>query len=369
MMRDLAFYILQNDSGTPPAKQLYLYRAGQNLEEVPKEWKAISKALRLSLKRNKLERLPGSFYAPELVSLLLGGNPIQCVPASFLSNFPKLRVLDLRHGHFDSLPEELGDLKALVCLDLSYCVNLKNLPDTVGKLHVLKCLVLYQCWGLNYLPSGVGCLTSLQVLHTRGCDNLTWAEHTPPGMARAESLGHAYPTIPASLEDICGLVVLTQLSICGKEGPGLELPHSISALTKLKVLHLQLDEVKTLPAEMPYWFTQLQELDLWGFESLEYLPSSFTCRGAFPALIKFRLRACPRLVEFPEVHEGALPQLQTLDFSGCESLGTLPLSLEVLTSLRKLIVSDCDLTLQDSCRTNCENSSIWRRFDIQYDEF
>jgi Leucine-rich repeat (LRR) protein len=369
VIRDLAFYILNNDSGTPPAKQLYLYRAGQNLEEVPKEWKAISKALRLSLKRNKLERLPGSFYAPELVSLLLGGNPIQCVPASFLSNFPKLRVLDLRHGHFDSLPEELGDLKALVCLDLSYCVNLKNLPDTVGKLHVLKCLVLYQCWGLNYLPSGVGCLTSLQVLHTRGCDNLTWAEHTPPGMARAESLGHAYPTIPASLEDICGLVVLTQLSICGKEGPGLELPHSISALTKLKVLHLQLDEVKTLPAEMPYWFTQLQELDLWGFESLEYLPSSFTCRGAFPALIKFRLRACPRLVEFPEVHEGALPQLQTLDFSGCESLGTLPLSLEVLTSLRKLIVSDCDLTLQDSCRTNCENSSIWRRFDIQYDEF
>jgi Leucine-rich repeat (LRR) protein len=369
VMRDLAFYILKNDSGTSPAKQLYLYRAGQNLEEIPQEWKAISEALRLSLKRNKLQQLPGSFYAPELVSLLLGGNPIQFVPASFLSNFPKLRVLDLRHEHFYSLPEELGDLKDLVCLDLSYCVNLKNLPDTVGKLHVLKCLVLYQCWGLNYLPSGVGCLTSLQVLHTRGCDNLTWAEHTPPGMARAESLGHAYPTIPASLEDICGLVVLTQLSICGKEGPGLELPHSISALTKLKVLHLQLDKVKTLPAEMPYWFKQLQELELWGFESLEYLPSSFTCHGAFPALIKFRLRACPRLLEFPEVHEGALPQLQTLDFSGCESLGTLPLSLEVLTSLRKLIVSDCDLTLKDSCRKYCEKSSIWSRFHIQYDEF
>jgi hypothetical protein len=29
VMRDLAFYILENDSGTPPAKQLYLYRAGQ----------------------------------------------------------------------------------------------------------------------------------------------------------------------------------------------------------------------------------------------------------------------------------------------------------------------------------------------------
>jgi disease resistance protein RPS2 len=35
VMRDLAFYILENESGTPPAKQLYLYRAGQNLEEIP----------------------------------------------------------------------------------------------------------------------------------------------------------------------------------------------------------------------------------------------------------------------------------------------------------------------------------------------
>ncbi len=30
MMRDLAFYILENDSGAPAAKQLYFYRAGQN---------------------------------------------------------------------------------------------------------------------------------------------------------------------------------------------------------------------------------------------------------------------------------------------------------------------------------------------------
>ncbi|KAH8936898.1 hypothetical protein BDL97_17G110700 [Sphagnum fallax] len=359
VMRDLAFYILENDSGTPPAKQLYLYRAGQNLEEIPQEWKAISKALRLSLKSNKLKRLPGSFYAPELVSLLLGGNPIQCVPASFLRSFPKLRVLDLSFGEFDSLPKELGDLKDLVCLDLSYCYNLKILPDTVGKLHVLKCLVLRQCWGLNYLPSGVVGLTSLQVLHIMGCDALTWAEHTPSGMARAESLGHTYPTIGASLEDICGLVVLTELSICGTKDPRLELPHNISALTKLKFLHLELYEAKTLPAEMPYWFKQLQELELWGFQSLEYLPSSFTHRGAFPALIKFQLYWCSMLVEFPEVDEGALPQLRTLDFSGCESLGTLPLSLEVLTSLRKLIVSDCDLTLKDSCRKYCEKSSIW----------
>jgi Leucine-rich repeat (LRR) protein len=58
-------------------------------KKISQEWKAISKALRLSLKRNNLKRLPGSLYAPELVSLLLGGNPIQFVPESFFSNFPK----------------------------------------------------------------------------------------------------------------------------------------------------------------------------------------------------------------------------------------------------------------------------------------
>jgi len=129
-------------------------------------------------------------------------------------------------------------------------------------------------------------------------------------MVRAESLGHVYPTVGASLEDICGLVVLTELKIFGNEhDPGVvEVPHNISALTKLKLLQVCLD-IKTLPAEMPYWCIQLQELDLYGCVTLEYLPRSFTCCGAFPALIAFQLNDCP-LVEFPEVDEGALPKLQ-----------------------------------------------------------
>jgi hypothetical protein len=165
-------------------------------------------------------------------------------------------------------------------------------------------------------------------------------------MARAESLGHVYPTVRASLEDICGLVALTELHILGNIDPRVELPHNMSALTKLKVLELGLENIKTLPAGMPYWFTQLQELHLWDFLSLEYLPRSFTRCGAFPALINFRMCNCLILVEFPEVDDGALPKLRTLEFDSCDSLGTLPLSLEVLTSLRKLILPDCEETLR-----------------------
>ncbi|KAH9536435.1 hypothetical protein CY35_17G108700 [Sphagnum magellanicum] len=334
VMRDLAFYILENDSGTPPAKQLYLYRAGQSLEEFPQEWEVILKAQKLSLERNKLKRLPRRFCAPDLLSLVLCGNPIVSLPGSFLSSFGKLRVLDLCGGAFQNLPEELGDLKDLVWLNLSGCDNLEILPDAVRKLHVLKCLDLCDCQTLKYLPSGVVGLTSLQVLCTLGCKNLTWAEHTPLGMATAESLCHVYPTVGASLEDICGLGVLTKLRLSGKTV--VELPHNISALTKLKFLELRLENVKTLPAEMPYCFIQLQELHLFGLQSLEYLPRSFTCSGAFPALIKFRISCCWNLVEFPEVDEGALPKLRTLQFDDC-ALGTLPFSLKVLTSLRNLI--------------------------------
>jgi hypothetical protein len=361
VMRDLAFYILENDSGTPPAKQLYLYRAGQNLEEFPQEWEAILEAQRLSLQRNKLERLPDRrICAPELLSLLLGGNPIVSLPGSFLRSFQKLRVLDLSGGDFWYLPEELGDLKHLVWLDLSNCENLETLPDTVRKLHVLKHLNLLECVSLRYLPSGVVGLTSLEDLCITHSDELIWAKNTASGMARAQSLHDTFPTVGASLEDICGLAILRKLRIFGKIDGEMELPHTISALTNLKILELALENVKTLPAGMAYSLKQHQELTLYDMQRLEYLPRSFTSCYAFPALIEFRIDMCSSLVEFPEVEEGALPNLRILLFDMCYSLETLPLSLELLTSLRSISLINFGEKMKDGCRKNCEKSSIWR---------
>ncbi|CAK9876702.1 unnamed protein product [Sphagnum jensenii] len=367
VMRDLAFYILEKDSGTPPAKQLYLYGAGQYLEEFPQEWEVILKAQRLSLQFNNLTRLPERrICAPELLSLLLTWNPIVLVPGSFLSSFQKLRVLDLSGGDFWYLPEELGDLKHLVWLELSNCENLETLPDAVRKLHMLKHLNLLECVSLKYLPSGIVGLTSLEDLCTISCLKLIWAKHTASGMAVPQSLCDISPTVGASLEDIGGCAVLTNLRISGKIDRGMELPHNISALTNLKILELRLVNVKTLPAGMAYSLKQLQELRLYEVRSLEYLPRSFTSRDAFPALTYFSLMLCSSLVEFPEVDEGALPNLRTLAFVGCGSLGTLPLSLELLSSLREVYVHCCGETVKDSCRINCEKSSIWRTLDISH---
>jgi Leucine-rich repeat (LRR) protein len=365
VMRDLAFYLLKNDCGTPHAENLYVYRPDQNLDEVPKECTKILKALRLSLAINKLEKIPESLYAPRLVTLLLGRNPIISLPAKFASNFPNLTVLNLRDVQFRYLPDELGDLKNLTFLDLSNCYNLKILPDTVRKLHKLKFLILDECWSLKYLPSGVNDLTSLQVLHTAHCYSLTWAEHTLSNVARGKFLDHVQPTVEASLVDICGLVHLTELTISADIFAVVKLeklPHNIFTLTKLKLLQVCLN-IRALPAEMVYRCMQLQEFELCSSE-LKYLPSSFTCCGPFPTLVELKL-CCYNLVKFPEVDEGAMSKLRTLDLTGCSSLKTVPLSLERLPSLKSLIVNNMDF-LKQSCKINCDKSAIWSMWHIQY---
>jgi hypothetical protein len=372
VMRDLAVYLLENNCGTPHSKQPYLYRAGQNLEEIPQEWKAISQppesecttileALRLSLDTNKFETLP-EFYAPELVFLLLGWNPIVSLPADFSNYFPKLRILNLRNGQFRSLPDAVGDLKNLICLDLSNCHQLETLPETISKFCKLKFLILDDCWSLKYLPSGLMLLTSLQVLHTAHCGRLKWAEHTLSHLLPHPGYGHLYSTVGASLENLCRLVHLTELTIFAEEYPLVlnlyklpqnELPPNMCSLTKLRLLQICM-EMNNFPAEIPCRCMELQELELYS-STLISLPPSFTAHGAFPALVRLNL-SCPNLAIFPEVEEGAFPKLQILDVSGCPFWPSFR-SVKLLSSLRSLILGKCEWYIS-------EISSIWEKRDI-----
>jgi Leucine-rich repeat (LRR) protein len=368
VMRDLAFYIVKNDSGVPSAELLYLYQPGQNLKFLPQGLEGTleqpSKVCRLSLYQNKLEYLPENLYAPELVCLLLGANPMYDLDSS-LNSFPNLRILDLRNGKFTSLPDEIGELEDLVYLDLSECLDLRTIPETVRNLHKLKCLMICHCLDLTYLPSGVVGLTSLQKLDTKSCIYLRWAEQRSSSTAGAEFPDHDYATNRASFENICELSSLTELSIWEV----VKIPHNISALSNLKILHLKLRNLTTLPVNMPHWLMQLQELFIVDEERFIYrpkslrlwnLPKSFTRCGAFPALINLKIH-CTSLLEFPEVEDGALSKLRILQFDNCYRLEKLPLSLNYLTSLKKLILCGRSRSgLYISCRQNCEKSEIWR---------
>jgi hypothetical protein len=352
VMRDLAFYILQIDGRTTPSQQLALYQAGQNLTEFPPKWitecKQPLKAHRLSLHQNKLKTLPSTFCAPQLLTLLPGYNEISDVPAGFLKGIQNLRVLDLCHGRFQYLPEELGNLRHLVYLNLSNNSRLQELPESIENLRMLRHLTLSHCSRLRYLPSGVVGLKSLQVLDTESCIFLTWCVRT------------------VSLENISGFKVLTHLCIEGANCEHVLLPDNISALTKLEDLRLyRFPNLKTFPAWMPD-FKKLRSLTVAWCSRLERLPDSFTCGGAFPALIELKLMNCHNLVEFPEVEGAAVPKLQTLVLTGSHSLGSLPLSLEVLTNLRNLHLRKCTEDLRLSCIKNRKNSLIWRSFRIKF---
>jgi hypothetical protein len=168
-----------------------------------------------------------------------------------------------------------------------------------------------------------------------------------------------------SLENISGYKVLTDLRIHGENCQHVLLPGNISALTNLENLRLHsFLNLKTLRAWMPD-FKKLRSLTVtWCFH-LERLPGSFTHCGAFPALIELKLEECIFFVEFPEVEGGAIPKLQTLVLKCCDSLKSLPLSLEVLANLRNLDLQDCGEQLKRSCMKNRENSPIWRSFRIR----
>jgi hypothetical protein len=101
---------------------------------------------------------------------------------------------------------------------------------------------------------------------------------------------HLYSTVGASLEDICGLHLLTELTIFAEsehpvlvefELPQSELPHNISALTKLQLVQVSLN-IESLPAELSDRCIHLKELEI-SSPILKYLPTSFMSRGAFPA--------------------------------------------------------------------------------------
>jgi hypothetical protein len=97
--------------------------------------------------------------------------------------------------------------------------------------------------------------------------------------------------------------------------------------------------------------------------SIKELPQSFTRRGAFPALDLFDV-AQSKLVEFPEVEEGAMPKLQSLDFNDCIFLHTLPASISLLTNIQTIDLGSKNEKLITSCKTNFKNSTIRKKIIV-----
>merc|ERR1712032_1016153 len=63
-----------------------------------------------------------------------------------------LRWLNLSQNDFTTLPDSLGQLRALTSLCLNRCYSLTRLPDSIGQLQKLQYLFSAECSSLTELP-------------------------------------------------------------------------------------------------------------------------------------------------------------------------------------------------------------------------
>ncbi|KAL3740361.1 hypothetical protein ACJRO7_021612 [Eucalyptus globulus] len=73
--------------------------------------------------------------------------------------------------HLRELPAKIGKLKALQQLDLRHTTSLSTLPNSIGSLENLEILDISYS-GIEELPNGIRSLRKLRELHAYGCRNL-----------------------------------------------------------------------------------------------------------------------------------------------------------------------------------------------------
>ncbi|CAB4297984.1 unnamed protein product [Prunus armeniaca] len=96
-----------------------------------------------------------------------------------------IRTLNLSGNSIKELPEEIGELKHLRHIDLSFNCILEKLPDTICGLYNLSTLRLVWCSELKKLPENMGNLINLKHLYVLLCGRLA---SFPKGIGRLTSL-------------------------------------------------------------------------------------------------------------------------------------------------------------------------------------
>ncbi|XP_042484015.1 disease resistance protein RGA2-like [Macadamia integrifolia] len=111
-----------------------------------------------------------------------------------------LRVLDLNGSDICMLPNDIGDLKYLHYINLTYARRIQRLPDSLCDLHNLQSLILYYT-AICELPRGMKYLRNLQHLDLRYTGILS----IPRGIGKLTNL-KTLPYFPVSKDVVgCGI--------------------------------------------------------------------------------------------------------------------------------------------------------------------
>ncbi|XP_048132432.1 disease resistance protein RUN1-like isoform X3 [Rhodamnia argentea] len=226
----------------------------------------------------------------------------------FLSAFKNLEVLILNScWGLQQIDSSIGDMKALLRLELIGCDNLMEIPAEIGKLKALEQLLLEDTQKLSALPDSIDSLQNLETLNISG----SGIKELPNGIGRLRKLRHL------------------DASRCNKlEGVMLE---SIGSLENLEILNVSETSMKELPIGIGR-LRKLRELHPSSCRNLKGEMSESMCN--LSSLQRLDFLGCMELQSPPE-----LPSNLTYLGVTCQSR-KLP-SLSHLTHLKELRVSEC----------------------------
>ena len=292
-----------------------------------------------------VENLEQLKVCQNLTKLTLKECNLQMFP-DFLSEFHKLDSLNMSGNSFDKgLPDSMMELRNLETVDLSRC-RLRKLPLVLNKLTKLKMLNIEGNYGVITWGSGsLGNLTNLETLNVSKCGlqefpevlcnlkslkSLDIAGNKPSRFLptygkfwnkpnRPIKAYEGLPNLPGTLGNLTNLETLN-VSNCGLQ----EFPEVLCKLKSLKALNIARNQ--------PNWPNPM--FNVWPNlpDTLKNLTNLESLNVSYCGLIKFPDVLCE------------LKSLQTLNTAGNDWIKNLPSTLENLTNLESLNVSYCGLT-------------------------
>ncbi|KAL3739935.1 hypothetical protein ACJRO7_021243 [Eucalyptus globulus] len=250
----------------------------------------------------------------------------------FLSAFKNLEVLILNDcWSLQQIDSSIGDMEALIRLELRKCKSLMDLPAEIGKLKSLEQLCLRDIPALSTLPDSIGSLENLESLDISG----TGIEELPNGIERLRKLRNLNASYCKNLgrempesSMLCNLSSLQHLDVRGCSNLQL-LPDLPSSLT---FLGITCQSHKLPPLSHLTHLKELRVRECKFLECIQELPSALIKNSECSQLTNIRVSEVPQSLN-------TLFKLKILDVNDCDSIKILDVSQFI--HLRTLSINLC----------------------------
>ncbi|WOG90607.1 hypothetical protein DCAR_0309851 [Daucus carota subsp. sativus] len=301
----------------------------KKLEYVPKSIWNLTSVGRLHLEAGDIGflSLPDSVEKlNKLTTLHLNCNVRLCLPM----------ILQNRIADFGHVKQAIKQLTNLGCLYLRECRDLKQLPEQLGEMKGLKMIdVSYSA--IEKLPDSVTHLKKLAELYLLCCENLTNLPEQLGEIKGLKDLDASFSAIEKLPNSITLLKELFSLNMFGCKKLR-EIPEQIGIMKSLEILELSRCENLTNLPDSIWMLKSLKKLHLNECSKLDRLPEQLGEMQCLESLF-----ADGTAIELVPDSIGLLSKLQVLGLDGCQKLKYVPESIWNLTTIQTLYLESGDI--------------------------